>query len=139
MVIACADESLIEQLVKPEGDIAKLARHLDLVIDARLGKSPDQYLCLKKLDQARIQGDEEMVWEDIASGLPDFVYSSAPMQTFHAYGDRAGLSAARRRGVEENQLGSLPGLLHLRPPPPLRADFVAGPLSPGRRRDHLLA
>lgn len=87
-VIACADESLIEQLVKPEGDIAKLARHLDLVIDARLGKSPDQYLCLKKLDQARIQGDEEMVWEDIASGLPDFVYSSAPMQTFHAYGDR---------------------------------------------------
>lgn len=87
-VIACADESLIEQLVKPEGDIIKLARHLDLVIDARLGKSPDQYLCLKKLDQARIQGDEEMVWEDIASGLPDFVYSSAPMQTFHAYGDR---------------------------------------------------
>ncbi|MEK4360088.1 ATP-dependent DNA helicase [Paenibacillus sp. FSL M7-1455] len=87
-VIACADESLIEQLVKPEGDIAKLARHLDLVIDARLGKSPDQYLCLKKLDQARIQGDEEMVWEDIAAGLPDFVYSSAPMQTFHAYGDR---------------------------------------------------
>lgn len=87
-VIACADESLIEQLVKPEGDIAKLARHLDLVIDARLGKSPDQYLCLKKLDQARIEGDEEMVWEDIAAGLPDFVYSSAPMQTFHAYGDR---------------------------------------------------
>ncbi|WP_212950000.1 ATP-dependent DNA helicase [Paenibacillus cookii] len=87
-VIACADESLIEQLVKPEGDIAKLARHLDLVIDARLGKSPDQYLCLKKLDQARIQGDEEMVWEDIAAGLPDFVYSSAPMQTFQAYGDR---------------------------------------------------
>lgn len=87
-VIACADESLIEQLVKPEGDIAKLARHLNLVIDARLGKSPDQYLCLKKLDQARIQGDEEMVWEDIAAGLPDFVYSSAPMQTFHAYGDR---------------------------------------------------
>lgn len=47
-VIACADESLIEQLVKQEGDIAKLARYLDLQIDARLGKSPDQYLCLKK-------------------------------------------------------------------------------------------
>ncbi|MDR9852547.1 ATP-dependent DNA helicase [Paenibacillus sp. VCA1] len=87
-VIACADESLIEQLVKPEGDIAKLARHLDLVIDARLGKSPDQYLCLKKLDHARVEGDEEMVWEDIAAGLPDFVYSSAPMQSFHTYGDR---------------------------------------------------
>ncbi|MDR0268529.1 ATP-dependent DNA helicase [Paenibacillus sp.] len=87
-VIACADESLIEQLVKPEGDIAKLARHLDLNIDARLGKSPDQYLCLRKLDQARVQGDEEMMWEDIAASLPDFVHSHAPMQSFHAYGDR---------------------------------------------------
>ncbi|MFU1796181.1 ATP-dependent DNA helicase [Paenibacillus azoreducens] len=87
-VIACADESLIEQLVKPEGDIAKLARHLDLKIDARLGKSPDQYLCLRKLDEARVQGDEEMLWEDIAASLPDFVYSHAPMQAFHAYGDR---------------------------------------------------
>jgi ATP-dependent DNA helicase DinG len=87
-VIASADESLIEQLVKPEGDIAKLARHLDLKIDARLGKSPDQYLCLRKLDEARVQGDEEMLWEDIAASLPDFVYSHAPMQTFHAYGDR---------------------------------------------------
>ncbi|MGN7360794.1 ATP-dependent DNA helicase [Paenibacillus sp. SAF-054] len=87
-VIACADESLIEQLVKPEGDIAKLARHLDLMIDARLGKSPDQYVCLRKLDHARMKGDEEMLWEDIAAGLPDFVYSHAPMQSFHAYGDR---------------------------------------------------
>lgn len=87
-VIACADESLIEQLVKPEGDVAKLARHLNLVIDARLGKSPDQYICLKKLDQARVEGDESMKWEEISAGLPGFVYSPAPMQTFHAYGDR---------------------------------------------------
>lgn len=87
-IIACADESLIEQLVKPEGDIAKLARHLELTIDARLGKSPDQYLCLKKLDQARQQGNAETNWEEIAAGLPDFVHSSAPMQAFHAYGDR---------------------------------------------------
>ncbi len=87
-VIACADESLIEQLVKPEGDIAKLARHLELNIDARLGKSPDQYLCLKKLDQARIQGNEDMSWEEIAAGLPSFVNSPKPMQSFHAYGDR---------------------------------------------------
>ncbi|MFP3514298.1 ATP-dependent DNA helicase, partial [Peribacillus sp. SIMBA_075] len=54
-IIACANESLIEQLVKPEGDIAKLARHLNLTIDARLGKSPDQYVCLQKLDEARYQ------------------------------------------------------------------------------------
>ena len=45
-IIACADESLIEQLVKPGGDIDKISRHLDLVIDARLAKSPDQYACL---------------------------------------------------------------------------------------------
>ncbi|WP_059044732.1 ATP-dependent DNA helicase [Paenibacillus rubinfantis] len=87
-VIACADESLIEQLVKPEGDIAKLARHLDLIIDARLGKSPDQYLCLQKLDQARVQANTDVDWEEIMTGLPSFVYSSAPMQSFHAYGDR---------------------------------------------------
>lgn len=87
-IIACADESLIEQLVKPEGDIAKLARHLDLIIDARLGKSPDQYLCLNKLDQARIDGNEHMDLHEIAAGLPDFVTSTAPMQSFHAYGDR---------------------------------------------------
>ncbi|MBW4838044.1 MAG: ATP-dependent DNA helicase, partial [Paenibacillaceae bacterium] len=87
-VITCADESLIEQLVKPEGDIAKLARHLDLIIDARLGKSPDQYLCLQKLDQARAQANTDVDWEEIMTGLPSFVYSSAPMQSFHAYGDR---------------------------------------------------
>lgn len=87
-VIACADESLIEQLVKPEGDIAKLARHLELIIDARLGKSPDQYLCLRKLDQARMEAKLEVNWEEIAASLPEFVYSSAPMQAFHAYGDR---------------------------------------------------
>ncbi|WP_145138202.1 ATP-dependent DNA helicase [Paenibacillus sp. Y412MC10] len=89
-VIACADESLIEQLVKPEGDIAKLARHLGLHIDARLGKSPDQYLCLRKLDDVRLRNEEGVRWDDLAAGLPDFVYSTAPMQSFHAYGDRKG-------------------------------------------------
>ncbi|OXL86052.1 ATP-dependent helicase [Paenibacillus sp. SSG-1] len=89
-VIACADESLIEQLVKPEGDIAKLARHLGLHIDARLGKSPDQYLCLRKLDDVRLRDEEGVRWDDLAAGLPDFVYSTAPMQYFHAYGDRKG-------------------------------------------------
>lgn len=87
-IIACADESLIEQLVKPEGDVAKLARHLGLNIDARLGKSPDQYLCLRKLDDARLKDDEGMKWDELASSLPDFVYSHAPMQSFSPYGDR---------------------------------------------------
>ncbi|WP_245864363.1 ATP-dependent DNA helicase [Paenibacillus donghaensis] len=87
-VIACADESLIEQLVKPEGDIAKLARHLGMEIDARLAKSPDHYLCLKKLDQARNHDNDSLPLEVLYETLPDFVYSHAPLQQFHAYGDR---------------------------------------------------
>jgi ATP-dependent DNA helicase DinG len=87
-IIACADESLIEQLVKPEGDIAKLAQHLSLAIDARLGKSPDQYLCLVKLDDARFKEEQGAQWEDLYDNLPDFVNNPQPMQKFYAYGDR---------------------------------------------------
>jgi ATP-dependent DNA helicase DinG len=87
-VIACADESLIEQLVKPEGDIAKLTRHLGLAIDARLGKSPDQYVCLRKLDDVRFGGEESVPFKELYAGLPDFVSSPEAMQSFHAYGDR---------------------------------------------------
>ncbi|MFX3635160.1 MAG: ATP-dependent DNA helicase [Candidatus Pristimantibacillus sp.] len=85
-IIACADESLIEQLVKPEGDIAKLARHLELTIDARLGKSADQYICLNKLDDARSELDE--TFEDIYRGLPNFVHKPETLQSFHPYGNR---------------------------------------------------
>lgn len=87
-VIACADESLIEQLVKPEGDIAKLARHLQLNIDARLGKSPDQYICLNKLDEALSAGEDAELFQDIYTGLPDFVHSPGTLQSFHPYGNR---------------------------------------------------
>ncbi|NMO97709.1 helicase C-terminal domain-containing protein [Paenibacillus lemnae] len=87
-VIACADESLIEQLVKQEGDIAKLARYLDLQIDARLGKSPDQYLCLKKIDGVRLQDEDAAAIEDVYEHLPDFVHSPGTMQSFYPYGDR---------------------------------------------------
>ena len=48
-IIACADETLIEQLVK-EGDIAKLSEALGLSVDVRLAKSMDNYLCLRKLE-----------------------------------------------------------------------------------------
>lgn len=87
-IIACADESLIEQLVKPEGDIAKLARHLDLNIDARLGKSPDQYICLNKLDNIDFTNDFAERYDDIKRELPSFVYKPGTMQAFHPYGDR---------------------------------------------------
>ncbi|SDD70772.1 ATP-dependent DNA helicase DinG [Paenibacillus sp. UNCCL117] len=88
VVIACADESLIEQLVKPEGDIAKLSRHLKLDIDARLAKSPDQYICLNKLDEARLGHGETPLYRDLYESLPDFVHMREALQSFHAYGDR---------------------------------------------------
>lgn len=88
VVIACADESLIEQLMKPEGDLAKLSLHLDFTIDARTGKSPEQYLCLNKLDEARFGEEDEELYEELYEGLPEFVRARKGMQHFHAYGDR---------------------------------------------------
>ncbi|WP_424768934.1 ATP-dependent DNA helicase [Paenibacillus sp. sgz302251] len=87
-IIACADESLIEQLVKPEGDIAKLARHLNLTIDARLGKSADQYICLNKLDDARAGFDDAELFDNIYRELPSFVQKPDSMQSFYPYGNR---------------------------------------------------
>ncbi|EKN69554.1 Rad3-related DNA helicase [Neobacillus bataviensis LMG 21833] len=86
-VIACADESLIEQLVKKEGDIAKLEKVLGLNIDTRLAKSRDQYLCLKKLDQVRNQDFSDEI-SDIYQKLPDFIHMEGSMQSFERYGDR---------------------------------------------------
>jgi ATP-dependent DNA helicase DinG len=91
-VIACADESLIEQLVKPEGDIAKLAQHLNLDIDARLGKSPDHYLCLVKLEESRHKDAESALFQGIYDQLPDFVNNHVAMQSFYPYGDRTNYS-----------------------------------------------
>lgn len=90
-IIACADESLIEQLVKEEGDLAKIAKYLDFQIDARLAKSKDQYLCLEKLDEARGEEENELFADrlfDIYEGLPDFVTKPTTMQSFYPYGDR---------------------------------------------------
>ncbi|MFJ5965129.1 ATP-dependent DNA helicase [Bacillus sp. NPDC093026] len=86
-IIACADETLIEQLVKQEGDIYKIAHHLEIQIDARLSKSHDQYLCLKKLEKTMQREDDEK-WLDIYESLPSFVHESHGMQTFYPYGDR---------------------------------------------------
>lgn len=87
-IIACADESLIEQLVKEEGDIAKLAKHLGLNVDVRLAKSPDKYLCLRKLDEARMSGEGSLRLEELYDGLPDFVNNKKTLQAFYPYGDR---------------------------------------------------
>lgn len=86
-IIACADETLIEQLIKKEGDIAKLEKALGLNIDVRLAKSRDQYLCLQKLDLVRGEHYSDEL-NDIYEQLPEFIHSNASMQTFNRYGDR---------------------------------------------------
>jgi ATP-dependent DNA helicase DinG len=90
-IIACADESLIEQLVKPEGDIAKISNALDLSIDVRLAKSQDQYLCLRKLDDVMVKNDSTFI-NEIYSELPEFVHSHSTLQSFYHYGDRKNYS-----------------------------------------------
>lgn len=84
-IIACADETLIEQLVKKEGDIARLEKALDLNIDVRLAKSRDQYLCLNKLDKTVMEGEP---FSDVFDQLPSFVHRDSSMQVFKPYGDR---------------------------------------------------
>jgi ATP-dependent DNA helicase DinG len=86
-IIACADETLIEQLVKKEGDIAKLEKALGLELDVRLAKSRDQYLCLNKLD-AEAFGRETDLFNEIYQGLPGFVHNQGSMRGFSPYGDR---------------------------------------------------
>ncbi|WP_026581117.1 ATP-dependent DNA helicase [Bacillus sp. J33] len=86
-IIACADETLIEQLVKKEGDIAKLEKALGLNIDVRLAKSRDQYLCLNKLDKL-VANDVHDHYNRIFDELPDFVQTGSSMQKFERYGDR---------------------------------------------------
>ncbi|WP_078546208.1 ATP-dependent DNA helicase [Litchfieldia alkalitelluris] len=86
-IISCADESLIEQLVKKEGDIAKLSEALGLNVDVRLAKSQDQYLCLQKLDKA-IEVHDSDVFLNIHGDLPEFVNESSTLQKFYHYGDR---------------------------------------------------
>ncbi|MBW3113266.1 ATP-dependent DNA helicase [Bacillus sp. MCCB 382] len=91
-IIACADETLIEQIVKKEGDIKKLESALDLDIDVRLAKSREQYLCIKKLEE-NVSNDE--LYLDMWEELPGFVHDNSSMRSFTHYGDRkeyAGLS-----------------------------------------------
>ncbi|WP_044336404.1 ATP-dependent DNA helicase [Rossellomorea aquimaris] len=84
-IIACADETLIEQIVKKEGDIQKLEMALDLDIDVRLAKSREQYLCIKKLEEnLPLNEDFQDMWEE----LPGFVHENSSMKSFSHYGDR---------------------------------------------------
>ncbi|MDF2606435.1 MAG: helicase c2 [Bacillales bacterium] len=86
-IIACADETLIEQLVKNEGDIKKLNDLLNINIDVRLAKSQDQYLCIKKLSNAIADFDHE-AFNNVHDSLPDFVISNNSLTKYEPYGDR---------------------------------------------------
>ncbi len=87
-LISCADETLIEQLVKEDGDIHKISVALDLEIDVRLAKARDQYLCLKRLDEASDFMAETYI-EEVEDSLPDFVYGAGSLQSIHPYGERS--------------------------------------------------
>ncbi|MER2105871.1 MAG: ATP-dependent DNA helicase [Solibacillus sp.] len=87
-LIACADETLIDQLVKDGGDIHKLRDVLDLQIDVRLAKSRDQYLCLKRFEEAERAETEEWI-DDIAFSIPDGVYAQGSMISVKPYGQRS--------------------------------------------------
>jgi ATP-dependent DNA helicase DinG len=102
-IIACADESLIEQLVKKGGDIDKLSNILGLTIDVRLAKSKDQYLCLQKLDEERSKDEYDEIYDDIHVDLPAFVHSNQTLQSFYHYGDRK--EYAHLNDKEWNKIG----------------------------------
>lgn len=87
-LISCADETLIDQLVKKEGDIQKLQDTLGWNIDVRLAKSRDQYLCLKRLEHEQKTNNEDFLLE-IEDGIPDFVYGHHSLQPVHPYGERS--------------------------------------------------
>jgi ATP-dependent DNA helicase DinG len=87
-LISCADETLIDQLVKKEGDIQKLQDTLGWNIDVRLAKSRDQYLCLKRLEHEQKTNDEDFI-EQIEDGIPDFVYGHQSLQAVFPYGERS--------------------------------------------------
>ncbi|WP_100013063.1 ATP-dependent DNA helicase [Lentibacillus sediminis] len=87
-IISCADETLIEQLVKRGGDIEKLEESLGLNIDVRLAKARENYVCMKKLDPISLQTDDEDILR-VHDEIPDFVFDTgASMQAFERYGDR---------------------------------------------------
>ncbi len=88
-LIACADETLIEQLVKEAGDIFKLQQYLDIKIDVRLAKSRNQYLCLKRFEEAQKDDQNDFFIEVIEDVIPDFVYGHSSLQKVFPFGERS--------------------------------------------------
>lgn len=58
-------------------------------MNVRLAKSRDQYLCLKRLEEAQKDDDNEYFLEEIEDQVPDFVYAHSSMQKIYPYGERS--------------------------------------------------
>ncbi|SET53676.1 ATP-dependent DNA helicase DinG [Oceanobacillus limi] len=87
-IVSCADETLIEQLVKKGGDIEKLEQALGLTIDVRLAKARENYVCVRKLDTLVDKTNDEDVIR-VHDQVPDYVFdNSASKKSFERYGDR---------------------------------------------------
>ncbi|WP_156290090.1 ATP-dependent DNA helicase [Oceanobacillus salinisoli] len=87
-IISCADETLIEQLVKKDGDIEKLEKALGLHIDVRLAKAREQYVCVRKLDAIVNKTSDEAI-SKVYDEIPEFVFDTGKsMKSFERYGDR---------------------------------------------------
>ncbi|HAM80880.1 ATP-dependent DNA helicase [Ornithinibacillus bavariensis] len=87
-IISCADETLIEQLVKRNGDIEKLEKALGITVDVRLAKARENYICARKLDELVDETEDEAIVR-VHDAIPEFVYdNSAVKKVFERYGDR---------------------------------------------------
>ncbi|WP_042143222.1 ATP-dependent DNA helicase [Paucisalibacillus sp. EB02] len=87
-IISCADETLIEQLVKTGGDIEKLENAVGLEVDVRLAKARENYVCARKLDHLISETDDQDVTR-VYDEIPDFVFdTSSAKKIFERYGDR---------------------------------------------------
>ncbi|ALS73885.1 ATP-dependent helicase [Planococcus rifietoensis] len=87
-LISCADEALIEQLVKKGGDIDRLDELFNLNLDVRLAKSRDQYLCLQRFEGAKKRSEADFL-DHIEDTLPEFVNKTYSMQQMYPYGERS--------------------------------------------------
>ncbi|GAF64564.1 ATP-dependent helicase [Bacillus sp. TS-2] len=87
-IIACADETLIEQIVKKGGDKEKLEQMFQSPIDVRLAKARENYICVKKLDNLILSTDDEEIHK-VYDQIPSFVFQEThSMDSYYRYGDR---------------------------------------------------
>lgn len=102
-LIACADETLIDQLVKEGGDINKLQQLLGLKIDVRLAKSRDQYLCLKRYEEAEKFSDGEYL-DAIAETIPEGVFGQGSLELYGQHSDYPNISDEEWNLVNYNSI-----------------------------------